>query len=340
MDYRKIYNQLIERGTIRQQNKNRKILKQEIGLVEEHHILPRSIGGNNDKINRVFLTPEEHVVAHLLLVKIYNRPELIYAANWMTSRVKNNKEYGWIKRVAAETFSANFTGHRRSAESREKQSNTILEKYKHGYISNRIGTHLTDEHKENISKGNKGKIIVAKSKSSLSGYILRYGTDHGTEKYKNDSKKKGSQSLDAYIRKYGEIAGIEKYNSHCTTLSENMSGENNHFYGKTHTDEAKGKISKSTTGKSKIRTNEHNLKIGQANVGRTHSLITCPHCNTTGGCTTMKRWHFDNCKDRPGGAATPRKAPPMLTCPHCNKCGNGPRMKSNHFDNCKHKNDK
>ena len=30
--------------------------------------------------------------------------------------------------------------------------------------------------------------------------------------------------------------------------------------------------------------------------GYKHKTITCPHCKTEGGATTMKRWHFDNCK--------------------------------------------
>jgi hypothetical protein len=29
--------------------------------------------------------------------------------------------------------------------------------------------------------------------------------------------------------------------------------------------------------------------------GYKYKKITCPHCNTTGGETSMKRWHFDKC---------------------------------------------
>ena len=340
MDYSKIYEQLIARGTIRQQGKNRKTLKSEMGMIERHHILPRSIGGSDLLNNLVYLTPEEHLVAHLLLVKIYNTPNLIYAANWMTSRVKNNKEYGWVKRQVASAFSDKFTGTQRTKESKEKQSNTILEKYKNGYISPCVGTHLTEEHKSNISKGNIGKTIDIKSRSSVEGYILRYGDELGQEKYNLDCRKKDSQSLDAYIRKFGEIDGFEKYKVRCETLSKDMAGENNHFHNKTHTQTSKNKISKSNIGKSKVRTAEHNFKIGKANLGKIHNLIVCPHCSKEGGCTTMKRWHFDNCKERPTGPLTKRIIPPYITCPHCNKTGNGPRMKSDHFDNCKCKIDK
>ena len=43
-------------------------------------------------------------------------------------------------------------------------------------------------------------------------------------------------------------------------------------------------------------TEETKLKISQANLGRKHQRVTCPHCGKKGGITAMPRWHFDNCK--------------------------------------------
>lgn len=37
---------------------------------ETHHIVPKSLGGTDDKNNLVNLTAREHYIAHLLLVKI------------------------------------------------------------------------------------------------------------------------------------------------------------------------------------------------------------------------------------------------------------------------------
>jgi len=34
--------------------------------------------------------------------------------------------------------------------------------------------------------------------------------------------------------------------------------------------------------------------------GIKHDIVTCPHCQTVGGITTMKRWHFDNCTGQKG----------------------------------------
>lgn len=93
MDYKKHYDLLIERAKTRQLT----------GYVERHHIVPRCIGGADDQSNLVELTPEEHYVAHQLLIKMYpDNDSLVYAANKMTVSSKytkrNNKQYGWLKR--------------------------------------------------------------------------------------------------------------------------------------------------------------------------------------------------------------------------------------------------
>ena len=33
--------------------------------------------------------------------------------------------------------------------------------------------------------------------------------------------------------------------------------------------------------------------------GLKDSVVTCPHCNKSGGNSGMKRYHFDNCKSKP-----------------------------------------
>ena len=73
MNYEEIYNKLIERAKSR-------VLK-EYG--EKHHIIPKCLGGSNDKDNIVKLTAREHFVAHLLLCEMYpNNKKLTYAF-WM-----------------------------------------------------------------------------------------------------------------------------------------------------------------------------------------------------------------------------------------------------------------
>lgn len=61
MDYRKIYNNIIE-------NRRNKPYG---GYVEIHHIIPRCLGGDNSKNNLIKLSAREHFVCHLLLTKFY-----------------------------------------------------------------------------------------------------------------------------------------------------------------------------------------------------------------------------------------------------------------------------
>jgi hypothetical protein len=97
MNYQKIYNNIVRRG----QNR---ILE---GYSEKHHIVPRCMGGTDEVTNLVSLTPEEHYLCHLLLVKIHPKNiRLVKAAMFMVSSnnnvKRNNKAYGWLKRQYSE----------------------------------------------------------------------------------------------------------------------------------------------------------------------------------------------------------------------------------------------
>jgi hypothetical protein len=101
-------------------------------------------------------------------------------------------------------------------------------------------------------------------------------------------------------------------------VSESASGEGNNMFGKTHTPEARAKISKTNKGikrtdiqkaeqKELFRTKGHPRKDTKHNdeskerirlAALNRPLITCPFCQKTGK-TNMNRYHFDNCKLKP-----------------------------------------
>lgn len=110
MNYLSIYNKIISRA----QSQNRKRVRRshkKFVYYENHHILPKCVGGSNDSHNLVLLTAREHFVAHQLLVKIYpNEYKLIFAlrlmcANSNKNHVRNNREYEWIKRTVSNAAS-------------------------------------------------------------------------------------------------------------------------------------------------------------------------------------------------------------------------------------------
>ena len=98
MNYITAYNNLINRSI------NRELISDQ--YYENHHIVPRCVGGSDKKENLVFLTPREHYIAHQLLIKIYpNNIKLTHAAMMMTVSSKCNKGrkysknrlYGWLR---------------------------------------------------------------------------------------------------------------------------------------------------------------------------------------------------------------------------------------------------
>lgn len=79
MNYQEIYNSIVKRA------KNR-VLE---GYSEKHHIIPRCLGGTNDKSNIVSLTGKEHYLVHMLLIYIYpEEKKLLYAFWMMSNRIK------------------------------------------------------------------------------------------------------------------------------------------------------------------------------------------------------------------------------------------------------------
>lgn len=88
------------------------------------------MGGGDEEGNLVRLTPEEHFLAHALLVKIHpSHPRLIYALSMMCSNRdgarQNNKLYAWHRRRHAAVAQAEATGKQQSRETRAKRSEAM-----------------------------------------------------------------------------------------------------------------------------------------------------------------------------------------------------------------------
>jgi len=105
MNYQSHYDALVSRA------KSRTLTTEE--YTERHHIIPRCMGGNDHMDNLVELLPEEHLIAHLLLVKIHpENNKLVYAAHGMRNGFNNvnrvnNKKYAWLKKRHAKMIGEN-----------------------------------------------------------------------------------------------------------------------------------------------------------------------------------------------------------------------------------------
>lgn len=198
MNYQQHYDRLIDRA------KTRSMLPDV--YFETHHIVPKCLGGNNSAENLVRLFPEEHYVAHQLLVKIYpNNSKLVFALIIMTGKKeyvsRNNKMYGWIKK----RISIAKTGKKYSDESRQKMSESAKKRKpmsvetKLKMPKSRLGKlkgPMSEEQKKRISdtkqanpkpSWNKGRTVSEETKEKLRQANLG---KHHTE----ESKKKISQN--------------------------------------------------------------------------------------------------------------------------------------------------
>ena len=87
MDYQKIYDDLINSARLRP---NHKWLN---GYTEQHHIVPKSMGGTNDSCNLVRLTAREHFIAHWLLWRIHRTSKMAYAFKRMCTGHEQGRRY-------------------------------------------------------------------------------------------------------------------------------------------------------------------------------------------------------------------------------------------------------
>jgi hypothetical protein len=148
---------------------NRAKIRSTSGYIEKHHIVPKSLGGNNNLENLVRLTAREHFICHWLLTKmVSNKKEkyqmwnafscMLYRENpnqerhKVTSRVFEN-----IKSVGARIKSEKFSGENNPMFGRK------------GVLNPHYGKKKSAEHIANLSKAHKGQIrtVEARAKQSV-----------------------------------------------------------------------------------------------------------------------------------------------------------------------------
>ncbi len=81
-------------------------LNRELNTYKElHHIIPRSLGGTDDKDNLTYLTAREHFICHWLLVKMTEgqaRSKMIYALQGM--RAQNDSQQRYETKITSRVY--------------------------------------------------------------------------------------------------------------------------------------------------------------------------------------------------------------------------------------------
>jgi hypothetical protein len=200
MDYLKVYCSLIRKAENRTPPE---------GYAEKHHIFPKSIFGNNNKI--VVLTGREHYIAHALLEKIYikryglkdKKTKKMIIAFWCMNNQKTKNEYlnSYLYEVSRTRFIESVKGRKLTEEHKLLVINELKNRVwwtdgkntKHskecpeegwyrGRPSINIGRVLSEETKEKIRRKNIGKKLTEE-------HIEKVRTELKTRRWWNDGIK-------------------------------------------------------------------------------------------------------------------------------------------------------
>ena len=135
------------------------------------------------------------------------------------------------------------------------------------------------------------------------------------KKHTKETRKRLSQALKEYSAKYGNSFKGKK---HTAEAREQMKINHRGMTGKKHKLETIQKMKGNTNaagGKGRPKTKEWKKKVSLSMTGtkrppfsdewkenlskaqRNRKVETCPHCGKS-GTHNMKRYHFDNCKER------------------------------------------
>jgi hypothetical protein len=135
--------------------KNRPPVK---GYSEKHHIIPRSMGGEDDSSNLVKLTAREHYLVHMLLIRMttdHNHYKMLHAAWYLSNKAKpqhthkvNARLYESLKTAIAEAKSKRLSGRTLPAETRLKLSQRAKGRVK------------SPEHIAKLAESNRGKKLT------------------------------------------------------------------------------------------------------------------------------------------------------------------------------------
>jgi len=127
------------------------------------------MGGKDSADNLVRLTPEEHYVAHQLLVRLYPENKGLAIAVWRMTFGKhheNSKRYGWLRRKHSEAI-GEVIGNYWRGRKRGEFSETHRQRIAAAQLGRRRGPH-SQEHRARLSEAHRGKVLTQEHREKLS----------------------------------------------------------------------------------------------------------------------------------------------------------------------------
>jgi len=226
------------------------------GYTERHHILPKSLGGDDSIENLTNLTAREHFICHWLLTKMYPVGEehwkMINAFRMM--RAENPRQLRYKTKVTARVY-----------ENLKKEYSKLQSERYSGEGNGFYGKSHSDEAKAKISAANKGRAQPA----------------HEKEKQIAAMKGRSRKPFSEEWRK---------------KLSEAKKGKKNSRYGIVVSEDTKSKISNAMKGRKQDPEVVARRTETMKSLNMKRKQILCPHCQQMISVNTYPRWHGENCK--------------------------------------------
>ena len=189
---------------------------------ETHHIIPQSMGGNNDKDNLVELTAREHFICHWLLIKMTEgeeRSKMLYALHGMKAENKFQSRYQ--SKITARVYEKYRIEHAVNHSKVMKAKNLVP--------WNKGGAILTDEQRKRISDAAKNRKPMS-AEARAKGNEKRRGQKRSEETKLKMSlaakgKPKGPMSEEQKLKRSLKQKGVPKPKGFGDIVAERMKKE-------------------------------------------------------------------------------------------------------------------
>lgn len=139
--------------------------------VENHHIIPRSLGGSDNETNLIKLTPREHFIAHWLLWRIHRNRPTACAFHFICMNLDkiSSRAYEEARNAHNLAISGENNGRYNGKGTTELTRQKIRDK--------KIGTKASAETRKLFSEQRKGEKNGRYGKPLLDIWVSKYGED-------------------------------------------------------------------------------------------------------------------------------------------------------------------
>lgn len=228
MNYERIYSEFIADRLTKQPVKPT--------YFEKHHIVPRSLGGGNEKSNIIRLVPEDHLFAHLMLAKVHGGG-MWHAVNAMLmqshKRAVGSRYSQMRRRLYAKAKIEFSAAHSAKMKGRflgedhpmfgvpcsELAKQKTRERHAAGF--NPMGT---PEARDKLSKAMKGRVFSADHRLKIS--IAKAGVKDSAEtrRRKSEGHKGLVKSEESRAKQSAALTGKKKSADHVSNMRAALTG--------------------------------------------------------------------------------------------------------------------